>query len=146
MGMKLLGGRRVRWLTVLPVVAVLGCLVLSINVYRSWTVCVPESRTALTEFPAFEDADIDPGPNFAGSEEDCDASFSTTAPKDHVIGYYREQLSAHGWDVNHAVADENSDLIGTRGNLCYYVSGNEPVHISVKRTDSGTKMSPVGQC
>ena len=142
--MKLLGGRRVRWAVVVPLAALLGCLAVSINLYRSFEVCVPESKAALTQFPAFGGAELDPAPNPAGSEGDCYASFSTTAPKDQVIGYYRQQLSAHGWAVRPGVGDEHSDLIGTRGNMCYFVAGTEPVNVSVMRMDS--VIAPSGQC
>lgn len=172
MGMNLIGGRRVRWVDVVRLLALLGLLgflAVSIVTYRYFEVCVPESRAALTEFPAFGDTDIDPDPNFIGSEGDCGANFFTTAPADRVIGYYSQQLSSNGWTVRAVPheelygggekdpsAPEGSGLAGKRGDLCYYVTteayprsdppGNKSVSVQVKRADSGSKLSPAGQC
>ena len=135
--MKLLGGRRFKWNMVLPLAALLGCLVLSTVVYRNFNVCNSESRAAMTQFEAFGDTDIDPDPDFMG---DCTASFTTTAPADQVHAYYRRQLSAHGWTVEPGLRIQPlGRLTGKRDNLCYYVTYNEapnPVDVSVARKGS----------
>ncbi len=99
--MRLIGGRRVRWAAVVQLGALLGCLLLSTLVYRYYRyfeVCDRESGGALAEFPMFENAAIEPEPD-DGDPEDCYATFSTTAPADSVISYYRQQLTSHGWEV-----------------------------------------------
>ena len=147
--MKLLGGMRVRWLAVLPLVALLGCLAVSTVFYRIFEVCDPASRAAMTQFEAFGDTDIDPDPDYLNSAGDCSATFTTTAPADQVNAYYRQQLSSHGW----VVRSHGQGVAGKRGALCYYVGpggydppGSRSLRVKVMRTDSGSKFAPVGQC
>ncbi len=123
MGMRLLGGRQVRWAALAQLGALLGCLVLSTLVYRYFEVCDRETGGALAEFPAFGNADIDPGPD---DGDDCYAPFTAKAPTDSVIGYYRRQLISHGWQIR-TVAPEDLTmssepelhmLAGERRNVC----------------------------
>ncbi len=163
MRMKLIGSR---WVAVVPLAAFLGCLALSTVVYRHLEVCVPESRAALTQFGAFGDTDIDPDPNAKGSKGDCNASYTTTAPANEIFGYYRQNMSSHRWTVRDMPYEqltgsyggptpepgtaEMTGIVGERGDLCYYVTHSRdskpPVSVSVKRTDSDSKLAPAGQC
>ncbi len=121
MEMRLIGGRQVRWAVVVQLGALLGCLLLSTLVYRYFEVCDRESGGALAEFPMFENADIEPKPD-DGDPEDCYATFSTMAPAESVISYYRQQLAAHGWKENLMETRTHDDYYeANRGNLCIAV-------------------------
>ncbi len=164
--MRLLGGKQVRWAAVVQLGALLGCLLLSVLVYRYFEVCDRESGGALAEFPMFENAAIEPEPEV--NAEDCYATFSTTAPADSVISYYRQQLTSHGWRVRAVTREqvegyvgvplpegqEVHELWGERGNLCYSVSigpplastGSSSVVLFVKYVLPGEMLHPPHRC
>ena len=102
MGLRLIGGRRIRWgvLASLGVVltVLLGCVLLSVRVYQYAWVCDRETGGALAQFPAFGDAEVEPRPDTVNFEN-CKARYVTTAPGHEIIGYYRQQLTANGWEV-----------------------------------------------
>ena len=147
MGLRLIGGRRIRWgvLASLGVVltVLLGCVLLSVRVYQYAWVCDRETGGAMSEFPAFGNADIEPRPDTTNFE-DCNATFSTTAPGHEIIGYYRQQLTANGWEVRTVPPAElgvreepdgceqqnpahQRALTGQRGDVYYYVSVAPPM-------------------
>ncbi len=92
MGLRLIGGRQIKWGALLPLGmllgVLLGCVLLSVQVYE-YAVCDRETRGALAEFPAFGNVQITPEPDDV-NREDCKAGCVTTAPGDQVIGYYRQ--------------------------------------------------------
>ena len=133
----------------------LGCVLLSVRVYEYAWVCDRETGGALAQFPAFGNAEIEPRPDTMNFE-DCNATFSTTASADRVVDYYRQQLTANGWEVRTVTPDElwapegyelqsprqMPALTATRGYVYYYVDvapskggrspGNQVVHLAVK--------------
>jgi len=165
MRLSLIGGRQIKWAALVPLGVLLGCVLLSVQVYEYAWVCDRETGGALAEFPAFGDADIEPRPDTM-NHEDCNATFSTTAPADRVVGYYRRQLSSHGWQVRTVPREEQVENMGLpeadvphrhvlwaeRGDVCYNVSvtfssqpgspGNQSVLIGAKDLPPGGMLHP----
>ena len=153
MGLRLIGGRRIRWGVLVPLGVLLGvllgCVLLSVRVYEYAWVCDRETGGALAQFPAFGNADIEPRPDTMNFE-DCNAGFSTTASADRVVHYYRRQLTGNGWEVwgpgwyERRSLGEAPALVATRGDVYYYVDvapstgegtpGTQVVHLAVKAT------------
>ena len=129
MGIRLGGRRGPRIRSVIGVLAPLAlllCVIGAFLVYRDFNSCMSASEDALTEFPHYEDARIDPGPNMAANEEQCGGSLTTTDDAEQVFAYYRQQLAANGWSVSEGHSERNEDmeyrtLRGERGELCYLV-------------------------
>ena len=129
MGIRLGGRREPRIMGVISALALLAlllCVIGALFVYRDFTSCMSASRDALTEFPHYEDARINPGPNMAGSEEWCGGRITTTADTEQVLAYYREQLAANKWSVSAGYSERNESMEyrsirGERGELCYQV-------------------------
>ena len=170
MGLRLIGGRRIGWgaLASLGVLlgVLLGCVLLSVQVYEYVWVCDRESGGAMAEFPAVGNIDIELKPDDV-NREDCTATFSTTAPPDRVIGYYRQQLTSHGWRVRTVTWQDMEEyygeanpydrsqlhmLAGERANLCYFVNvtpsrgpgppGTESVYLTAKVVPPGGMLYP----
>lgn len=165
MGLRLIGGRRITWGVLLSLGVLLGCVLLSVQVYQYAWVCDRETGDALAEFPAFGNAEIKPRPDTMNFE-DCNATFSTTAPADEVVGYYRRQLSSYGWQVRTVTREEQVERMGLpeaevphahilwaeRGDVCYNVSvtpssrpgspGDQSVLIGTKDLPPGHMLHP----
>lgn len=113
-------------LTFIGVLALLLGVVATSLVYRDFASCMSASEDALTEFPHYKDAPIDPGPDLAGNEEQCVSSLTTTDDTEQVFAYYREQLAANGWGVSEGYRErsethEYRSIRAERGKLCYLV-------------------------
>jgi len=138
-------------LSVIGVLALLLCTFGALFVYRDYFSCMSASEDALTEFPHYKNARINPSPNMAAAEEHCSSRITTTDDAEQVFAYYREQLAANGWSVSEGRSERNESmeyrsLRGERGELCYQVGveryfntvtyDEKGVYVMVDRADS----------
>ena len=57
--------------------------------------CSSDERAVLEEFPHYGDQRVSP----YSAEVSCNASYTTNATRDELLGHYDEQLRENGWEV-----------------------------------------------
>ena len=72
--------------------------------------CSEREARVFSEFPQYGGRGIEP--EESKEQDACFISFTTEDLPERVVGYYKRQLTAHGWKLD---PEEESQLFGRRG-------------------------------